>query len=86
MLAENTVHPKAMLSISAMIHAYCLNNPQCESEATIRQAVGHLEKSIGFDCSGDEKTVLIGLKALGNAGILFASAETLRNCYQVIFN
>ncbi len=83
MLAEETVRPKALLSISAMIHSYCRNSLQCESEAPIRQAVAHIENLIGISCFGDEKTVLLALKALGNAGIVISSAETLKKCYQV---
>ena len=83
LLAEETVRPKALLSISAMIHSYCRNSLQCESEAPIRQAVAHIENLIGISCFGDEKTVLLALKALGNAGIVISSAETLKKCYQV---
>ena len=82
MLAEETVRPKAMLSISAMIHSYCRNSLQCESEAPIRQAVAHIEKLIGISCFGDEKTVLRALKSRGNAGSIISSAETLKKCYQ----
>lgn len=89
MLVENPVRPKALLSISALIHAYCRNHPSgCQSEEAIKQAVLHIENRIGIACryrdQEEQKTILLALKALGNAGLVVSSTETLKKCYQVI--
>lgn len=88
MLTDNPVRPKALLSISAMIHAYCRNNGECHLEKVVRQAVSHIENHIGIACrsrdEAEQKTILLALKSLGNAGLIVFSAETLKKCYQVI--
>lgn len=87
MLGDNQVRPKALLSVSALIHAYCRNHPECRSEQVIRQAVILIEDRIGVACRGRDETeqnsILLALKALGNAGLIVSSSETLKKCYQV---
>ena len=88
LLVENPVRPKALLSISAMIHAYCRNHPSgCQSEEAVRQAVLHIEGRLGIACryrdDREQNTILLALKALGNAGLVVTSTETLKKCYQV---
>lgn len=86
-LADNQVRPKALLSISAMIHSYCRNHPECQSEEAIRQAVTSIENRVGIACRSrdetEQNTILLALKALGNAGLIVSSSETLKKCYQV---
>jgi outer membrane PBP1 activator LpoA protein len=76
------------LSISALIHAYCRTRPSgCQTEEAVREAVAHIENHIGIACRSrdaeEQNTILLALKALGNAGLVVSSAETLRKCYQV---
>lgn len=87
LLADNPVRPKALLSISALIHAYCRNHPDCHSEESVREAVRHIEDRIGIACRSrdepEQNTILLALKALGNAGVIVSSTETLKKCYEV---
>ena len=87
LLSGPDVRPKAMLSISAMIYAYCQSHSECVAEEAIRDIVGAIEKRIGVACRSDnsqeEESILLALKALGNAGVLVNSAEALMRCYQV---
>lgn len=71
-----------------MIHAYCRHSDDgCQNEQVVRQAVSYIENRIGAGCRSktetDRQAVLLALKALGNAGIVVSSGETLRKCYQV---
>ena len=77
MLGEDPVRPNALLSISSMIHAFC-RHADCLSEPIIRQSIGHIERLLE---TSDQKTVVVALKALGNAGIVVSSAETIRKFY-----
>lgn len=88
MADKATVRPKALLSISALIHAYCRTRPSgCQTEEAVREAVVHIENHIGIACRSrdpeEQNTILLALKALGNAGQVVSSAETLKKCYQV---
>ena len=89
MLTKSDVRPKAMLSISAMIYAFCQSHSECVSEEPIRLAVRNIEQRIGIACRStdtkEEQNVLLALKALGNAGVIINSTETLKNCYLVGF-
>ena len=86
-LAESNPRHKALLSISAMINAYCRHQPGCASKLEIVKAVGHIEKQIGAACrssdSQSEQTILMALKSLGNAGLIFGSDGAIRKCYEV---
>lgn len=89
MLEDNPVRPKALLSISALIHAYCRSNPSnCETEKVVNQVVSLIENRLGLACRStteeEQNTILLALKALGNAGRIISSAETLKRCYQVL--
>lgn len=90
MLSNNQVRPKALLSISALIHAYCRNHPECQSEEDIRQVITSIEDRVGIACrsrdQAEQNTILLALKALGNAGLIVSSSETLKRCYQVNSN
>ncbi|KAI9556281.1 hypothetical protein GHT06_018855 [Daphnia sinensis] len=84
---KDAVRPKALLSISALIHAYCRNHPTgCQAEESVKQAIVHIEDRIGIACRSrdaeEQNTILLALKALGNAGLIVSSAETLKKCYQ----
>jgi hypothetical protein len=89
LLADSkTVRPKALLSISALIHAYCRTHPTgCQTEEAVKETIGHIESRIGIACrsrdSEEQNTILLALKALGNAGLVVSSTETLKKCYQV---
>ena len=87
LLSGSDVRPKAMLSISAMIYAYCQSHSECVAEEAIRDIVGAIEKRIGVAClstnTQEQENILLALKALGNAGVIVNSAETLKQCYQV---
>lgn len=89
MADKDAVRPKALLSISALIHAYCRNHPtECQAEESVKQAIVHIENRIGIACRSrdaqEQNTILLALKALGNAGLIVSSAETLKKCYQVV--
>jgi outer membrane PBP1 activator LpoA protein len=90
LLADNaTVRPKALLSISALIHAYCRTHPSgCQTEEAVKKAIVQIENRIGIACRSrdaeEQNTILMALKALGNAGLVVSSTETLKKCYQVL--
>jgi hypothetical protein len=71
-----------------LIHTYCRTRPSgCQTEEAVREAVVHIENHIGIACRSrdpeEQNTILLALKALGNAGQVVSSAETLKKCYQV---
>jgi len=86
MLTETNPRPKAMLSISAMINAYCRTHSECNTDPEILKVVGYLESFIGAACRSVDKqqqqTIVLALKALGNAGVIASSAPALQKCYE----
>jgi hypothetical protein len=82
MLDEDIVRPKALLSISALIHSYCRHRGHdiCLSEPIVRQAITSIERRLN---TSDQQTVILALKALGNAGLIVSSAETIKKFYMV---
>ena len=83
MLDEELVRPKALLSISALIHAYCRRRAHeiCLSEPIVREAITSIERRL---ITSDQQTVVLALKALGNAGLVVSSsAETIKKFYTV---
>ncbi len=90
LLADNaTDRPKALLSISSMIHAYCRIHPSgCQTEEAVKEVIVQIENRIGIACRSrdaeEQNTILLALKALGNAGLVVSSTETLKKCYQVL--
>jgi len=87
LLSGPDVRPKAILSISAMIYAYCQSHSECEAEEAIINIVGIIEKRITCRAANaqEEESSLLALKALGNAGVIVSSAETLKKCYEVSY-
>lgn len=72
-----------------MIHAYCKRSEaDCENEQAVRQAVSMIENRLGSSCrsttEAEQETVLLALKALGNAGLIVSSGGALKKCYEVI--
>jgi hypothetical protein len=86
LLSGPEVRPKALLSISAMIHAYCQTHSECAKEEGIRKVVTDIEKRLGKACRSidtkEEEVILLALKAIGNAGVIVNSADTLKKCYE----
>jgi hypothetical protein len=83
LLDEDIVRPKALLSISALIHAYCRHRGHeiCLSEPIVRQAITSIERRL--NTSDQQTKVILALKALGNAGLVVSSAETIKKFYMV---
>jgi len=75
---------QAMLGVSSMINSYCTINSNCMENESIREVLMEMEINLGSSCRsyslGKRETILVTLKALGNAG-RFVNHEILESCY-----
>ena len=67
-----------------MVHKICENEPNCQSNTHIADFVSILNGNIGSDCTSTTKeqrqTLLITLKAFGNAGNAVTSSSVIGRC------
>ncbi|CAL4079365.1 unnamed protein product, partial [Meganyctiphanes norvegica] len=75
----------AMLGVSALLNNYCNTNKNCGDNSGIQQLLRNIESHLGSACRAikdeEKMTVLIALKALGNAGRMANAQSILRRCY-----
>lgn len=84
LLDEKTPRKQAVLGLSAMVHQYCRNRPNCNSEREV-QAIGRaLRRFLHGDCSStnseQQTRILIAIKAIGNAGVFSFISNDLVRC------
>ncbi|XP_042895388.1 uncharacterized protein [Parasteatoda tepidariorum] len=73
---------QALLGVSSFIHNFC-SSKDCSTIPQVRAAVNKLVENLGENCfSGDEKTIILSLKAIGNIGHLFGRENILQACYK----
>ena len=84
-LFNTKVGVKALLGVSTMVHNYCTTHTNCEETNEITNIIKAFEKYLGVGCratSDEEKsTMLLALKALGNAGVFVNAKSILERCY-----
>ncbi|PAA90341.1 hypothetical protein BOX15_Mlig016013g2, partial [Macrostomum lignano] len=72
---------QAQLGITAVVNQYCSSRTRCETETVVKSVGAALQRLIGSDCStGDRRTLLVALKAIGNAGHLTELLPNLARC------
>ncbi|XP_014669654.1 PREDICTED: apolipophorins-like [Priapulus caudatus] len=85
-LLEWTPPPRrGFLTVGTMVHNFCKDKPDCAEVPIVREIISMLEANLRYRCrpggeEGDEKKILMSLKALGNAGVLIGSYDNLRAC------
>jgi len=84
LLDEKTPRKQAMLGLSAMVHQYCRNRPNCHTEREVQTIGRALRRFLHGDCSSStpeqQTQVLIAIKAIGNAGVLSFISNDLVRC------
>ncbi|KAL8574772.1 hypothetical protein ACOMHN_035315 [Nucella lapillus] len=82
-LTSKTLGQKALLPVSTMVNNFCLRQPQCSTEPSVQAIMTSFEDVIGSSCYVNKKNmdqVLMGLRAIGNAGHVSSSASVLNTC------
>ncbi|KAL8574776.1 hypothetical protein ACOMHN_035319 [Nucella lapillus] len=82
-LTSKTLGQKALLPVSTMVNNFCQRQPQCSTEPSVQAIMTSFEDVIGSFCYVNKKNmdqVLMGLRAIGNAGHVSSSASVLNKC------
>ncbi|KAL3871442.1 hypothetical protein ACJMK2_039441 [Sinanodonta woodiana] len=75
---------KALLAVSSLVNRLCLFNDACDSDPAVNEIISTLESKIGSSCRVNDatmKTVLLSLRAIGNAGHAHRAIPTLTKCF-----
>lgn len=81
LLEAESPSQQAQLGIGALVFQYCKGRTDCHKDAAVKNIGKALQRQLGKDCStGDKKTLLTVLKAVGNAGYLTDLTPTLVLC------
>ncbi|XP_070206587.1 uncharacterized protein [Littorina saxatilis] len=73
----------AMLPVSSMVNNYCEKHDDCNTNPDVQRIMQHFRRVIGVQCyanNNNAETVLLGLRAIGNAGHVTRMTEVLENC------
>ncbi|KAL3871450.1 hypothetical protein ACJMK2_039447 [Sinanodonta woodiana] len=84
LLTMEDVNGKAMLAVSSLVNRLCLFNDACDSDPAVNEIISTLESKIGSRCRVNDatmKTVLLSLRAIGNAGHAHKAIPTLTKCF-----
>jgi hypothetical protein len=80
----------ALLGISALVHSYCQQNRECVEMDQVKEIMRRFEGLLGSGCLSNDRDkqqlIILALKAIGNAGILPDSSDTIKKCTQVIWS
>jgi hypothetical protein len=85
-IAERQPSRQAMLTLGTLLARHCNQNQhECHVGKVTKKAESFLETSLGQDCSGQDdpeklETILMALKAIGNAGRPVRAFNTIMNC------
>ncbi|XP_076472801.1 uncharacterized protein LOC143302134 isoform X1 [Babylonia areolata] len=83
LLKSQTLGEKALLPVSTMINNFCQRQPQCSLESSVQSIMTSFEDLIGSSCYVNKKNldqVLMGLRAIGNAGHVSSAVSVVNKC------
>ncbi|XP_076436385.1 uncharacterized protein LOC143275928 [Babylonia areolata] len=83
LLKSQTLGEKALLPVSTMINNFCQHQPQCTLESSVQSIMTSFEDLVGSSCYVNKKNldqVLMGLRAIGNAGHVSSSVSVVNKC------
>ena len=72
---------KAALAVSSLVNTYCRTDGDCMAKSEIQAIMTGIEGKLNYNCNGDHETVLMALKAVGNAGHNDRISDTLGRCF-----
>ncbi|XP_021356772.1 uncharacterized protein LOC110452518 [Mizuhopecten yessoensis] len=78
---------KVILPVSALVHSYCRDNPQCGDDMEVDDIMIWLENKIGRNCQYTDNTymqVLLSLRAVGNVGLSRSIIPNLNQCSESV--
>ncbi|XP_076451754.1 uncharacterized protein LOC143287554 isoform X2 [Babylonia areolata] len=74
----------AMLPVSSMVYRYCQQyGQQCDSDAAVQRIMLHFRRAVGTQCLArgpHGRKIVLGLRAIGNAGRTKRMTEVLTAC------
>jgi hypothetical protein len=87
-LLDGIPSANALLGISALVHSYCQQNKNCIEMDEVKEIMRKFEGLLGSDCQSNDhakqQLIILALKAIGNAGVIMDSNDTVKKCTQVI--
>lgn len=80
-LLQGTPSRKTYLSISTLVHSYCRQSEDCESNQDVEQVLTAITNNLGYNCrDSDNEKLIMSLKALGNTGRAPRAVPVLSRC------
>ncbi|KAK7501815.1 hypothetical protein BaRGS_00006901, partial [Batillaria attramentaria] len=83
LLKNKKLADKATMPISTMVHHYCRDNADCSDDMAVKDIMNSFESLIGSSCYANKKNlddVLLGLRAIGNAGHVSSAVGVVNKC------